>query len=105
MGHGYRGTSNGNSAGSSYARRARRRFLIAKFASPSGKTIPCHWCGKKMRTATSKRPLGVFQVDRLLCGHAGGTYKRDNVVPSCQKCNGGRCGNQHRPCKGRRVSP
>jgi hypothetical protein len=80
------------SNGNSYDRRARRRFLISKFASASGKTIPCFHCGKRMRTACGSHGLGAFDVDRFpVCGHAGGTYRRDNIVPACATCNRGRC--------------
>ncbi len=93
-----RSTSSQNIRGSSYDRRARRAYLIRKYGS--GDTIPCHWCGKKLRTRTPRRPLGTFEVDRVVCGHDGGRYTRDNIVPACPTCNGGRCGNQHRSCRG-----
>jgi hypothetical protein len=83
-----RGTSNSNCRGSSYDRRRRRAFLIAKFGGPSGKTIKCFWCPKRMRASCS-----VWEVDRLLCGHKGGGYTRDNIVPSCPDCNKRRCAN------------
>lgn len=32
------------------------------------------------------------EIDRFpVCGHDGGTYKRDNIVPSCARCNKRRC--------------
>lgn len=41
------------------------------------KRIPCHWC--KVMLTRSK-----FDVDRLI---VGGSYRFENVVPSCTKCN------------------
>ena len=77
-----RGTSNSSTRGSSYDRRARRAFLTEKFRAPGG--VKCFWCSKVMR----KR----FEVDRWpLCGHDGGRYTRDNIVPSCPACNNNRC--------------
>jgi hypothetical protein len=73
-------------------RRARRRWIIARFGSPSGKTIKCFWCPKLMRTSTPTHPLGVFEIDRWpVCGHEGGTYRRGNIVPACAQCNATRC--------------
>jgi hypothetical protein len=86
-----RGTSNGNARGSSHDRRVRRAWLMKTFGN--GRTVKCFWCPKQMRSR--------FEVDRYpLCGHSGGGYGRNNIVPACSKCNGGRCGNQHRPCRG-----
>ena len=77
-----RGTSNSNSRGSSYDRRARREFLMKKFGN--GKTVPCFWCGRRLRKH--------FEVDRWpVCGHDGGSYRRNNIVPACSDCNGKRC--------------
>ena len=77
-----RGTSNSASRGSSYDRRARREWLMQMYGN--GRTIPCFWCKKKMRTR--------FEVDRFpVCGHDGGKYTRDNVVASCSDCNRNRC--------------
>jgi hypothetical protein len=73
-----RGTSNTDTRGSSYDRRRRRDWLMLTFGN--GKTIPCFWCKKKMRTR--------FEVDRFpVCGHDGGRYVRENIVASCAGCN------------------
>lgn len=78
-----RGTSSANIRGSSYDRRRRREHLLKKHASPTGKTIPCYHCGSPMRVAA-----GRWEVDRWpVCGHAGGRYTLDNIVPSCRRCN------------------
>lgn len=79
--------------GNVYDRRARREFLMKKFGN--GRTIPCYWCGKRMRTK--------FEVDRYpICGHAGGTYVRENLVASCKKCNASRC---TKYCRGSATKP
>jgi len=86
--------------GSSYDRRRRRAFLIAKYGSPSGKTIKCFHCPRRMRTSTALKPSGTFVVDRYpKCGHMGGTYRRDNIVPSCARCNSRRCNPRTRVCR------
>jgi hypothetical protein len=69
--------------GNSYDRRARRAFIKAKFGLKGG-YVPCHWCKRKFRKN--------WEIDRWpICGHEGGSYCRDNIVPACRKCNGGRC--------------
>lgn len=48
-------------------------------------TVPCAWCGRTLTYTT-------LEVDRWpRCGHAGGRYTRDNVIPSCSRCNKKRC--------------
>jgi hypothetical protein len=42
--------------------------------------IPCAWCPRKMRKTE-------FEVDRVIPGHQGGTYRRDNILPACGTCN------------------
>jgi hypothetical protein len=77
-----RGTSSANLRGNTHDRRVRREWLLKTFGN--GKTCPCRWCGKTLR-----KP----QPDRFpKCGHLGGRYTRDNIVPSCAKCNASRCG-------------
>lgn len=78
--------------GSAANRRARRAWLLSPVSGfgGDGKTVPCFHCGE---------PLGAlaFEVDRFpVCGHMGGSYRRDNVVPSCRFCNTNRCDT----CKG-----
>lgn len=89
--------------GNSHDRRRRREYLIKKYGSPTGKTIKCHHCPRRMRTSTPKRPSGTFHVDRFpKCGHLGGTYKRANIVPACPSCNTKRCNPRTRRCTVRR---
>lgn len=68
--------------GSAADRRARRAWLLSQ---GDGKTVPCHHCGKPLNRWT-------LQVDRFpICGHDGGRYTRDNIVPACGRCNRTRC--------------
>jgi hypothetical protein len=68
--------------GNSRDKRARRLFLCP------GRSVACFWCGRRI----SRRRM---EVDRWpICGHLGGSYRRDNIVASCPRCNGTRC---HRP--------
>lgn len=86
-----------NLRGSSYDRRRRRAWLVEQFGVPArasrGKKarkfwICCYHCGRRMR-ADSRQ----WEVDRFpVCGHMGGRYVRGNIVPSCPRCNGTRCG-------------
>lgn len=74
-----RGTSNTNDRGSSYARRARKQWLLDEFGD--GTEAPCAFCGKMVTFQT-------ITVDRYpVPGCEGGTYARDNVRPSCGFCN------------------
>lgn len=73
-----RGTSNSNARGSSYNRRARRAYLLAKHGD--GVTCPCYRCGCELDDST-------LTVDRRIPGARGGTYRRDNIRPACGHCN------------------
>ena len=82
--------------GSSYARRRRREWLLSPEAGfgGTGKSVPCYHCQRRVTYVT-------MQVDRFpLCGHDGGRYTRDNVVPSCGACNHTRC----EGCRGFRAA-
>lgn len=68
----------GDSRGSSYSRRARRAWLLSNFGS--GRSCPCRWCGKRLTNKT-------LTVDRVLPGYLGGSYRRENIVPACWRCN------------------
>ena len=61
--------------GPARARRRRRQWLADTFGD--GTLVPCTWCGLTLSIFT-------LQVDRLV---PGGSYARDNVVPSCAGCN------------------
>jgi 5-methylcytosine-specific restriction endonuclease McrA len=73
-----RGTSNRNARGSSYDRRARKRFLLDKFGD--GESVWCYRCPTRLTFDT-------VTVDRIIPGRDGGTYRRDNIRPACAPCN------------------
>lgn len=103
-----RGTSNKNVSGSSYARRARRQWLLETFAADVvlvlgefdnaprpvsratltfdgyGYTVieccRCYRCGVLLTIET-------LEVDRIIPGCLGGTYRRNNIRPACGDCN------------------
>lgn len=78
-----------DSRGSADDRRRRRVFLIGKFGiCVDGRMkVKCFHCSKLL-PAQGK----AWHVDRFpLCGHAGGRYTRDNIVPACKDCNISRC--------------
>ena len=114
----HRGTTNRNSRGSSRDRRRRREWLIGRYGiarkRDGRKTrIRCAHCPKVMRAEGRRAPLpppqegtGLFytwEIDRLKCGHAGGTYARKNIVPCCPRCNKTRC--KFRGCRGKAPPP
>jgi hypothetical protein len=73
-----RGTSNTNDRGSSYDRRRRRERLEREHSAGDGR-VYCFHCGK---------PVAEWEIDRWpVCGHAGGRYTLDNIVPACRPCN------------------
>lgn len=107
-----RGTSNGNERGSSYARAARRAWLVETYRADAdmpdfrppypvfngcapGMGEPacrCYRCGCLCTVDT-------VTVDRIIPGALGGTYRRNNIRPACGTCNsstGGALGNQRR---------
>lgn len=70
--------------GNTHDRRVRRDWLLSEAAGfgGSGRTVPCFHCGSRLRKPT---------VDRYpVCGHLGGRYVRENIVPACKCCNFGR---------------
>lgn len=77
-----RGTSNSNSRGNSKDRQRRRRWLIDTYGD--GTSAPC-WlavpgvCAKVVTVDT-------VSVERVTPGHAGGTYRRNNIRPACSAC-------------------
>lgn len=68
----------GETRGNSYDRRRRKYWLLNTFGT--GRTCPCHWCGKRLTFTT-------LTQDRLQPGEVGGRYIRSNLVPACLKCN------------------
>jgi hypothetical protein len=74
-----RGTSNGNSRGSSAARKVRRLWLLTEFGD--GVSAPCAYCRVLLTVDT-------VTVDRFpVPGCQGGTYRRTNIRPACGPCN------------------
>lgn len=74
-----RGTSNRNTRGSSYSRRARKQWLLKAFGD--GETCLCSFgCGTVLTFET-------VSPDRYpIPGADGGTYRRNNIRPACQRC-------------------
>lgn len=81
-----RGTSNTNVRGNAKQRRARKVWLLATFDTDLGPALArcalrCH------RDCTGTVTYETMQVDRIVSGLAGGTYRRDNIQPACGPCN------------------
>jgi len=77
------GRSNRNERGSSYDRRARRKWLVSAAAGfgGDGTKVPCWECGAML---TEDNVI----ADRLVPGHLGGTYRRSNIRgPHCTGCS------------------
>jgi hypothetical protein len=92
-----RGTTNGNARGGSQDRRRRREWLVITFRANEdlrviqlyhgalnvgvnvGDGEPACRCGVLLTADT-------LTVDRVVPGCQGGTYRRDNIRPSCQPC-------------------
>jgi len=94
-----RSTSNGNASGSSYARAARRRWLVDTFGwrLPDGTGLVLCWsCGVPLLEHHDPEAPGQHvTVDRIVPGCEGGRYVRGNIRPACWICNtsdGGRLG-------------
>ncbi len=73
-----RGTSNKNSRGGSRARARRRQYLVDTFGD--GTKVDCVHCGTTL-------DVNTVSSDRVIPGALGGTYKRENLAPSCLPCN------------------
>lgn len=114
-----RGTSNKNVSGSSYARRARKAWMLETFAADvflvhdefsNRREVPvsaldvygddailccrCYRCGKLLTAET-------VEADRIIPGCLGGTYRRNNIRPACGPCNR-ITGNQAKALKAKR---
>lgn len=61
--------------GSAASRRARKTYLLSAFGD--GTSVACVHCGVSLTFAT-------LQADRII---PGGSYRRDNVQPSCARDN------------------
>jgi 5-methylcytosine-specific restriction endonuclease McrA len=73
-----RGTSNGNQAGSSYDRRARKLWLLSAYGD--GELTVCYRCNVPLLYED-------LTSDRIVPGCLGGTYQRSNIRPCCGPCN------------------
>jgi 5-methylcytosine-specific restriction endonuclease McrA len=79
----------GDRRGSNGDRRRRREWLVSPEAGRmmngvwvafggDGHAVSCWWeCGRKIDVYT-------VEADRV---HAGGSYRRENIVPACRPCN------------------
>jgi hypothetical protein len=75
-----RGTTNRNVRGNTQDREARRAYLLRVYESTVGPgTCRCYRCGLVLTVAT-------VTVDRIIPGARGGTYRRNNIRPSCAEC-------------------
>ena len=68
----------GEKRGNSTDRRRRRKWMLAKWGD--GETCQCVHCGTMLTDAT-------VEVDRIIPGALGGTYRRENIQPACRRCN------------------
>lgn len=106
-----RGTSNTNARGSSEQRRRRREWLVETYRADVD-VIRIYWPSTNTWTETqwSTNLAGLADayervracrcyrcgllltvesvtVDRIIPGIKGGTYRRDNIRPACDRCN------------------
>lgn len=100
-----RGCSNGNSRGSSYARRERRAWVLVTWKADvavvdpeTGEPVPtvrCYRCGELLTDRGVGASL-VMTLDRIFPGILGGLYgtvrrdkrdRRTNLRPACDPCN------------------
>jgi 5-methylcytosine-specific restriction endonuclease McrA len=73
-----RGTTNSPNRGSAADRRRRKCWLLATFGD--GISCPCFSCKQVLL-------FSKLQSDRIIPGILGGTYRRENLRPSCSSCN------------------
>jgi 5-methylcytosine-specific restriction endonuclease McrA len=72
---------NGPDRGNSASRRARKRWMLGHFGD--GTVVHCSHCDAPLTFDT-------VEADRVIPGSLGGSYRRDNIVPSCRHCNASR---------------
>jgi len=65
----------GDKRGSSRNRAARKQWMLSHFGD--GETCPCTHCSSPLTYET-------VESDRIV---PGGSYRRENVQPSCRSCN------------------
>jgi len=76
------GRSGGDLRGNSAARKARKGYLLVQFGD--GVLCPCiYGCGRVLDCAT-------VEADRIIPGSEGGSYRRENIIPACRRCNAAR---------------
>lgn len=79
-----RGTSNRNDRGGSVDRKRRRTWLIATYRADTDvdgmPACRCYRCGVLLTDRT-------ITVDRIIPHCRGGTYRHNNIRPSCGPCN------------------
>ena len=69
------GRAGGDKRGSAAQRRARKGYLLTLWGD--GEVCPCLYCDHPLTFAT-------VEADRIV---AGGSYRRENVIPACRECN------------------
>lgn len=69
--------------GSPRDRKARKLWLLKTYGD--GTTVACalQLSDKCLRTLS----YATMQVDRLIPGHQGGSYRHGNIQPACGPCN------------------
>lgn len=67
--------------GNSKDRAARKRWLLKTYGT--GEKVACAHCEKELTYST-------LTSDRIIPGHEGGTYRHENIIPSCIECNNNR---------------
>ena|SRR3982750_1113912 len=72
------GRPGGDLRGNAAARRARKGYLLILWGN--GEFCPCSYCGHCLTSAT-------LEVDRIIPGSLGGSYRRENIIPACRSCN------------------
>jgi 5-methylcytosine-specific restriction endonuclease McrA len=84
--------SNGGDRGNSYDRRERKLWLIGAKSSVKYGQAPFGGDGCHVDCVHCGKPLTIAELtaDRILPGSMGGTYRWDNVQPSCLPCNASR---------------
>jgi len=89
-----RGTTNRNARGSSYDRLRRREWLVATFRADVDAQVVQPWPDPPKRLPACRcyrcgvlLTVDTVTVDRIIPGTKGGTYRRNNIRPSCATCN------------------
>lgn len=78
----------GDRRGNNTARKRRAKQLAKEFGD--GTTCPCVDCGQALAAdaeTAEKLGLDALTQDKILVGTLGGSYKLENLVPSCPPCN------------------